>query len=156
VPEGRFLFWHTVSAILRARAQQARRDRMAEHYKEFPMLILQQFLWGFLGSLAVEIVHIHVLLGTSRKLPLRYSKPIYWIARLLLALTAGSLAVAYDIKTPVLALHVGAATPLIVQALAQHLGNFLVAQSEDLIEKVELQKGKLPGRRNPRVRENPR
>ena len=86
------------------------------------MLVLQQFLWGFMGSLAVEIVQIHSLLGTSRKLPLRYSKPIYWIARLLLALMAGSLAVAYDIKTPVLALHVGAATPLIVQALAQHLG----------------------------------
>lgn len=117
------------------------------------MLISQQFLWGFLGSLAVEIVQIHFLLGTSRKLPLRYSKPSYWIARLLLALTAGSLAVAYDIKTPVLALHVGAATPLIVRTLAQHLGNFLVAQSEDLIGQADLQKGKLPGRHTPRVRE---
>lgn len=90
------------------------------------MWFLQQFLWGFMGSVAVEIVQIHFLLGVSRKLPLRYSKPIYWIARLLLALTAGSLAVAYDIKTPVLALHVGAATPLIVQALAQHRGRFLI------------------------------
>ncbi len=116
------------------------------------MWILQQFLWGFLGSLAVEIVQIHCLLGTSRKLPVRYSTSIYWIARLLLALTAGSLAVAYDIKTPVLALHVGAATPLIVQALAQHLGNFLVASGEDLVEKTEPQKGTPPGRRKTPVR----
>lgn len=116
------------------------------------MLIIEQFLWGFLGSLAVEIVRIHFLLGASRKLPLRYSNPGYWIARLLLALTAGSLAVAYDIKTPVLALHVGAATPLIVQALARHLG-ILGGQSEDLVEKEELRKGKPPGRRNRRVEE---
>jgi hypothetical protein len=121
---------------------------------ELTVFVLQQFLWGFLGSLAVEIVQIHVLLGTSRKLPVRYSKPSYWIARLLLALTAGSLAVAYDIKTPVLALHVGAATPLIVQALAQHLGNFLVAHGEDLIDKAELRKP--PVRRNTRAGRNGR
>ena len=115
------------------------------------MLILQQFLWGFVGSLAVEIVQIHCLLDTSRKLPLRYTKPIYWIARLLLAVTAGGLAVAYDIKTPVLALHVGAATPLIVQALAQNIGNLLAVHGKDLLGKAELQKG--TRRRTPRLRD---
>jgi hypothetical protein len=45
---------------------------------------------------------------------------LFWVARLLLAMTAGGLAIAYDIKTPVLALHIGAATPLIVQALAKN------------------------------------
>lgn len=108
---------------------------------EFSVIFLQQFLWGFVGSLAVEIVKIHFVLGESRRLPLRYSKPGFWIARLLLAVTAGGLAVAYDIKTPVLALHVGAATPLIVQALAQNLGNLLASQNEDLVE---------PRRRKPR------
>ncbi len=117
------------------------------------MSSLQQFLWGFVGSLSVEIVQIHSLFDTSQKLPHRYSKPIYWIARLLLALTAGSLAVAYDIKTPVLALHVGAATPLIVQALAQNLGNFLAFHGEDLSEKAELQKGARTGQRKTRVHE---
>jgi hypothetical protein len=115
--------------------------------------ILQQFLWGFLGSLAVEVVQIHCLLDTSRKLPLRYSKPIYWIARLLLALTAGGLAVAYDIKTPVLALHVGAATPLIVQALAQNLGHLLGAHGEDMIEKAHPQKRTPRSQRMARPRE---
>jgi hypothetical protein len=104
-------------------------------------MYLQQFLWGFVGSLSVEIVKIHFVLGESRRLPPRYSKPSYWIARLLLALTAGGLAVAYDIKTPVLALHVGAATPLIVQALAQNLGNLLASHGEDFLE---------PRRRSPK------
>lgn len=95
------------------------------------MTVLQQFLWGFVGSLAVEIVKIHLLLGASRRLPLRYLKPVFWIARLLLAVTAGGLAVAYGIETPVLALHVGAATPLIVQALAQNLGRLLASYGVD-------------------------
>lgn len=101
---------------------------------EYPVTIPHQFLWGFVGSLAVEIVKIHFVLGTSRRVPLRYSRPLYWIARLLLALTAGGLAVAYDIETPVLALHVGAATPLIVQALAQNVGKLLAPHGEDLVE----------------------
>ena len=86
-------------------------------------MVFDQFLWGFLGSLTVEIVRIHGYLSASGKLPLRYRRPMFWVARLLLAVTAGSLAVAYDIKTPVLALHVGAATPLIVRALAKNFGN---------------------------------
>ena len=105
------------------------------------MTILQQFLWGFVGSLAVEIVKIHFVLGASRRVPLRYTNPVYWIARLLLALTAGGLAVAYGIETPVLALHVGAATPLIVQALAQNLGKLLAPYGEGFAE---------PRRRKPR------
>lgn len=119
---------------------------------ERTVAILEQFLWGFLGSLAVEVVQIHFLLGSSRKLPLRYGKPGYWVARLLLALTAGSLAVAYDIKTPVLALHVGAVTPLIVQALARQIGSFL-GQSKGLLDEEEPRKGKPPHGRNARVRE---
>lgn len=108
------------------------------------MTVLQQFLWGFVGSLSVEIVKIHFLLGASRRrLPLRYATPAFWIARLLLTLTAGGLAVAYDIKTPVLALHVGAATPLIVQALAQNLGNLLASHGPEL----ESRPGSKPSRR---------
>jgi hypothetical protein len=121
---------------------------------EYPVSNLQQFLWGFLGSLAVEIVQIHCLLDTSRKLPLRYSRPIYWIARLLLALTAGGLAVAYDIETPVLALHVGAATPLIVQALAQNLGHLLGAHGEDRIERRHPHKRTPTGRRTTPARDH--
>jgi hypothetical protein len=91
----------------------------------------EQFLWGCVGSLAVEIVKIHWLYGTARRLPARYGSPVFWIARSLLALTGGGLAVAYRIETPVLALHLGAATPLIIQALAQNVGRLLAEQDED-------------------------
>lgn len=94
------------------------------------MTISEQFFWGLVGSLAVEIVKIHWLYGASRRLPLRYRDPVFWIARSLLALTGGGLAVAYRIETPVLALHLGAATPLIVQALSQNVGRVLAHEDE--------------------------
>lgn len=94
------------------------------------MTISEQFFWGLVGSLAVEVVKIHWFYGAARRLPLRYRDPFFWIARGLLALTGGGLAVAYRIETPVLALHLGAATPLIVRALAQNVGRAL-AQGED-------------------------
>lgn len=95
------------------------------------MTFSEQFLWGFVGSLAVEIVKIHWLYGMARRLPARYSDPVFWIARSLLAFTGGGLAMAYRIETPVLALHLGAATPLIVQALAQNVGRLLAEQDEE-------------------------
>jgi hypothetical protein len=88
-------------------------------------MVFEQFLWGFVGSLTVEVVRIHGYLSTAGRLPLRYRRPMFWVVRLLLAMTAGGLAIAYGIETPVLALHVGAATPLIVQALAKNFGNLL-------------------------------
>jgi hypothetical protein len=92
--------------------------------------ISEQFFWGLVGSLAVEIVKVHWLYGASRRLPLRYRDPVFWIARSLLALTGGGLAVAYRIETPVLALHLGAATPLIVQALSQNVGRVLAHEDQ--------------------------
>lgn len=110
------------------------------------MTIGEQFLWGLVGSMAVEVVKIHWLFGAARRLPVRYSDPVFWIARSLLALTGGGLAVAYRIETPVLALHLGAATPLIVQALAQNVGRLLAEQDQK----------STPGDRGPRKRSSPR
>ena len=111
------------------------------------MTIGEQFLWGLVGSLAVEVVKIHWLYGAVRRLPVRYSDPVFWIARSLLAFTGGGLAVAYRIETPVLALHLGAATPLIVQALAQNVGRLLAEQDEE---------GVLPRAARPRKRSGSR
>jgi hypothetical protein len=98
--------------------------------EEFSVTISEQFFWGLVGSLAVEVVKVHWFYGAARRLPLRYRDPVFWIARSLLALTGGGLAVAYRIETPVLALHLGAATPLIVQALAQNVGRVLAQDDE--------------------------
>jgi hypothetical protein len=109
-----------------SRRRRSKRGSLESRSRLEPsVIVFEQFLWGFLGSLTVEIVKIHGYLSASGNLPLRYRRPMFWVARLLLATTAGGLAVAYDIKTPVLALHVGAATPLIVRALAKNFGNLL-------------------------------
>jgi hypothetical protein len=85
------------------------------------MLPVEIFAWGFSGSLAVEIVSIYGYLSKdSNKLPDRYKKVLFWFIRLLLAIVAGGLAMAYKIENPILAINIGAATPLIIQALAKN------------------------------------
>lgn len=78
------------------------------------------FAWGTFGSLAVEIVLAYEAYAKPpHRLPARYKVPLFWYIRALLALTAGGLTAAYDISQPLLALHIGAATPLIIKALTQ-------------------------------------
>lgn len=81
---------------------------------------VETFLWGFLGSAAVEVV---TLLGfyyaKPVRLPARYRRIGFWITRLILAAIAGAVAVGYDIDKRVLAFNIGAATPLIVTSLAR-------------------------------------
>ncbi len=82
----------------------------------------ETFLWGFLGSVAVEIV---TLLGFyySRpvRFPARYRRIGFWITRFMLALLAGLLAIGYDIHQRILAFNIGAATPLLITFMAQRL-----------------------------------
>jgi hypothetical protein len=84
------------------------------------MSFLETFLWGFAGSVAVEVV---TLLGyyymRPLKLPERYSRPGFWVTRLFLACLAGGIAVGYEIDKKILAFNIGAATPLIVTSLAR-------------------------------------
>ena len=81
---------------------------------------LEAFAWGFLGSVAVEIITIfNALRATPNGLPARYRSVVFWIVRALVAFLAGGLALAYGIPTPILAMNVGAATPLLIQALAR-------------------------------------
>lgn len=77
------------------------------------------FAWGAAGSLAVEIVTAyHAITANDGNLPKRYAKLPFLLVRGLLAIIAGGLAVAYGIQQPLLALNVGAATPLIIKTLA--------------------------------------
>jgi hypothetical protein len=97
-----------------------------------PMSIAAKFLWGFVGSAAMEVITLYQLYEstnlddpTKSVLPARYKRIGFWLVRLTLALMAGGLAVVQDVTTPILAVNVGAATPLILQALAQGLKNTL-------------------------------
>jgi hypothetical protein len=85
------------------------------------------FLFGFLGSCAVEVVKLYEVYNSDltgkKPLPKRYKRIGFWIIRLILAIMAGGLAVAYEIDKPLLAINIGAATPLIIQALGQGVKN---------------------------------
>lgn len=83
-----------------------------------------QFCWGFFGSMSVEIVLLCGYYRRGGSLPSRYRRPGFWLTRFLLAFCAGGLVVAYDIQTPSMAFQLGAATPLVIQALAQDIRRF--------------------------------
>jgi hypothetical protein len=81
---------------------------------------LQMFLWGFGGSCAIEIYTLYQAFITEPQLPQRYKSLGFWIVRFLLAVVAGGLVIAHDVKEkPLLALNIGISAPLILQALAR-------------------------------------
>jgi hypothetical protein len=84
------------------------------------MTAQQRFIWGFCGSVAVEIITLYQVYHTKdMAMPERYKRKGFWIVRAFLSVIAGGLAVAYDIDKPILALNIGASAPLIFLALAQ-------------------------------------
>jgi len=54
--------------------------------------------------------------GTPSKL---YKDPVFYVIQALLACVAGGLALAHSANTALLAVHIGAATPLIVQGFSR-------------------------------------
>jgi hypothetical protein len=83
---------------------------------------LERFLWGFLGSVAVELINLVGFYSSERgRLPTRYRKVGFWVTRFTLAVMAGALSIAYAIDQRILAFNVGAATPLIITFMAKGL-----------------------------------
>jgi len=80
---------------------------------------VQMFLWGFGGSIAVEVAMLNQAYLQPRGLPTRYKKFGFWIVRFLLATIAGFLAVGYGVNNPILAANIGASAPLILKTLAE-------------------------------------
>jgi len=81
------------------------------------------FFWGCAGSIAVEIITLYSVYQKSKiEIPERYRRVGFYVVRLCLTLLAGGLALAYDIDKPLLALNIGAATPLLIQTFAEGLG----------------------------------
>jgi hypothetical protein len=85
---------------------------------------LESFLWGAAGSVAVEILIACRLYEKEAPTPSHYSKPGFWILRVLVAAVAGSLVVAHHIvDQPLLSIHIGIATPAIFAGLAEEIRN---------------------------------
>lgn len=91
------------------------------------MTAIEIFTWGFAGSVAVDVVTAAQFFNApTLVIPERYRHIAFYVVRLLLAFIAGGLAIAYEIDKALLAANIGAATPLIVQAFAQGVGNMPV------------------------------
>jgi hypothetical protein len=78
----------------------------------------RMFLFGLVGSLAVEVANIVRLYEAGKPLAARYKRPVYLIARVLLSVVAGVLAFAYNTRNDLLSFHIGVATPAILQLLS--------------------------------------
>ena len=88
------------------------------------MNALETFAWGLGGSLAVEIVEFVKLYYRRRfSPPYRYKLWHFYVLRVILAAVGGGLAIAYGIDKPLLAANIGAATPLLIEALGRGLGD---------------------------------
>jgi hypothetical protein len=86
------------------------------------MSSVEVFAWGLGGSLAVEVVELSKVYYRSRySLPYRYRLWHFYFSRIILSLVGGGLAVAYAIDKPLLAANIGAATPLLIEALSRGL-----------------------------------
>lgn len=84
------------------------------------MTMIETFIWGFAGSIAVEVANLYQVFQSDEIImPERYKLFSFWVIRFLLAVIAGGLALAYKINTPLLAANIGASTPLILHALAK-------------------------------------
>lgn len=77
------------------------------------------FFIGILGSVAVEILDAYKVYVADSNFPSRYRKPGFYAVRTFLAVLGGFLAYAHGAQTALLAFHIGAATPLMLQALGQ-------------------------------------
>lgn len=77
--------------------------------------LTSRFIWGFLGSLAVEIMSVY---NTWDRIPCRYKQISFWLVRLIVACIGGGLAHAYNIESnPLLAANIGASAPAIINSL---------------------------------------
>jgi hypothetical protein len=75
---------------------------------------LELFLWGFFGSLATEIAPLAQASRSGRPLPKRYRRLSHWLARILVAVVGGLVAVAAQAPLPLLAVQYGVATPFLL------------------------------------------
>jgi hypothetical protein len=79
---------------------------------------IDAFLWGSLGSFAIEIVSIVQTYQKLGRAPARYRSFWFWAARTALVGIAGGLSVAFNPASPMVAIYIGVAAPLILERLA--------------------------------------
>jgi hypothetical protein len=82
------------------------------------MSTIEIFIWGFVGSFAVEIVALYEDYRSSQSvIPARYKQLGFWVVRCSLAIVAGTLAAASGFQHPLQSFGIGAAAPVMIKAL---------------------------------------
>jgi|GEM_PF-2327472 len=83
--------------------------------------VYHAFVYGFGGSLAVEIVLVLQAMGPKGAIPRKYKTKLFWGVRLTLAILSGLIATAYYApQLPLfLYVHMGAATPAILTRISR-------------------------------------
>ena len=78
------------------------------------------FALGCSGSGIIEVITLLQYYETGTPFPPRYRSVGFWCLRVLVALAAGALVLAYEIRNnPILALNVGASAPTIFLTLGK-------------------------------------
>ena len=77
---------------------------------------LRTFLFGASGSAVVEVFLV-VRAFEKGRIPARYFKVGYWAFRIGLVAGSGLLALAYGVQSDILAFHIGATAPALLQSL---------------------------------------
>jgi hypothetical protein len=99
------------------------------------MTSAEVFLWGFAGSVAIEVVTIVQLYYSEPiSIPERYTRWDFRVLRLLLAVLGGGLAVAHDAQTRMLAINIGASAPLILHALGQGIRSVATSTPQTAVQ----------------------
>src|SRR5713226_4368573 len=88
-----------------------------------PLTPLSGFLFGLCGGLAVVTLRLIELVNTPRaKRPATFSDPLYVVQFIFLPLLGGGIVYAYHasgtVLSPILAINLGAAAPLILKNFA--------------------------------------
>jgi hypothetical protein len=91
-----------------------------------PLTPLSGFLFGFAGGLAVVMLRLVELVNTPReKRPATFSDALYVVQLVFVPLLRGSIVYAYHtsgtILSPILAINLGAAAPLILKSFASEI-----------------------------------
>lgn len=73
---------------------------------------------ALLGGIATEALHWYLLARRPKEIEVFRRRPLYWWTTLVMVILGGIMPLLYTVTTPLLAFHLGMATPLILQKLA--------------------------------------
>ena len=76
------------------------------------------FFWGVGGSMALEALRASEMYRPGNDVHKCYKCIGFWAVRVLVAVAGGALSVAHEIESPLLAVHIGVATPILLRVLA--------------------------------------